>query len=69
MDFTDLPVVSARTSSDQEDRMRVLSLVRRYTLAFFDTYVRGIKAPLLDHSTPDRVLESVEKFSPAVRPN
>jgi pimeloyl-ACP methyl ester carboxylesterase len=69
MDFTDLPVLSARTSSDQEDRMRVLSLVRRYTLAFFDTYVRGIKAPLLDHSTPDRVLESVEKFSPAVRPN
>lgn len=69
MDFSDLMVLSAKNDIELEQRMRVLALVRSYTLAFFDRYVRGMKAPLLDRSTPDQVLESVEKFSPASRPN
>ena len=69
MDFSDLQVLSAKTSIDLDRRMRVLALVRSYTLAFFDKYVRGMEALLLDRSTPDQVLESVEKFSPARRPN
>ena len=69
MDFSDLQVVSAKSSIDLEHRMRVLALVRSYTLAFFDKYVRAINAPLLDRSAPDQVLESVERFSPARRPN
>jgi pimeloyl-ACP methyl ester carboxylesterase len=68
MDFSDLQVLSAKNSIELNQRMRVLALVRSYTLAFFDKYVRGMKAPLLDRSTPDEVLESVEKFSSARRP-
>jgi hypothetical protein len=73
--------------------MRVLAIVRSYTLAFFDQYVRGMPprsptarrsgsaslwqfwlpplalAPLLDRSSPDQVVESVKKCSPATRPN
>jgi hypothetical protein len=69
MDFSDLMILSAKDDIELEQRRRVLALVRSYTLAFFDQYVRGMKAPLLDRSTPDQVLESVEKFSPARRPN
>lgn len=69
MDFSDLPVLSAKTGIELEHRMRVLALVRSYTLAFFDKYVRNMRAPLLDRSTPDQVLESVERFNPAKRPN
>ncbi|MCW5981379.1 MAG: hypothetical protein KIT09_25060 [Bryobacteraceae bacterium] len=69
MDFSDLQVLSAKNSIDLDLRIRVLTLVRSYTLAFFDRYVRGLKAPLLDRCTPDQILESVEKFSPVMRPN
>jgi len=69
MDFSDLQVLSAKDSTELDHRILVLALVRSYTLAFFDKYVRDMKAPLFDRSTPDQVLESVEKFSPARRPN
>lgn len=69
MDFSDLQVLSAKNSIELDHRMRVLALVRSYTLTFFDKYLRGMKAPLLDRSTPDEVLESVQKFSPAKRQN
>jgi hypothetical protein len=69
MDFSDLQVLSASDSIELKHRMRILALVNNYTLAFFDKYVRGVKAPLLDRSTPDDVLEAVERFSPARRPN
>jgi hypothetical protein len=69
MDFSDLQILSAKNSIDVEHRMRVMALVTSYTLAFFDKYVRGMKAPLLDRSAPDQVLEAVERFAPARRPN
>jgi hypothetical protein len=69
MDFSDLQVLSAKNSIELDHRIRVLALVRSYTLAFFDKYLWGMKAPLLDRSTPDEVLESVQKFSPAKRQN
>ncbi len=69
MDFSDLQVLSAKDSIELNKRMRVLALVRSYTLAFFDKHVRGMNVPLLDRNAPDQVLESVEKFGPARRPN
>ena len=35
MDFSDLQVLSAKNSIELDHRMRVLALVRSYTLAFF----------------------------------
>jgi hypothetical protein len=69
MDFSDLPLLSAKNDIELNQRMRVMELIRSYTLAFFDKHVRGMKAPLLDRSTPGQVLESVERFRPAKRPN
>jgi predicted dienelactone hydrolase len=69
MDFSDLQLLGARNTADLEQRIHVLTVVRSYTLAFFDKYVRGMKAPLLDRSAPDQLIESVERFGPAKRPN
>ena len=68
-DFSDLQVLSARDTAERNQRMPVLMFVRSYTLAFFDKHVRDIKAPLLDRSAPDQLLESIERFGPAKRPN
>ena len=35
MDFSDLQVLSAKNSIELDHRIRVLALVRSYTLAFF----------------------------------
>lgn len=68
MDFSDLQILSAKTPTEFDERLRVLSLIRDYTRAFFDKHVRGIQAPLLDHADPDQVLESIERFGPSKRP-
>ena len=68
-DFSDLQVLTARNNAELALRLRVLMLIRSYTRAFFDRHVRGMSAALLDHSTPDGILESVERFGPAQRPN
>lgn len=67
MDFSDLRILSARNSNELSHRMRVLALIERYTLAFFDNYVKGVKVAPLDRGKPDEVLESVERFRPARR--
>ncbi|MBL8214199.1 MAG: hypothetical protein JNK87_25995 [Bryobacterales bacterium] len=67
MDFSDLQLLSAQNSIERNQRMQVLALVTSYTRAFFDRYVRGMKAPLLDRDKPNEVLESVERFSPSRR--
>jgi hypothetical protein len=69
MDFSDLQVLSAQSNVELNRRMQVLKLVRNYTLAFFDRYVRGMQTPLLDRDTTNEILESVERFGPARRPN
>jgi hypothetical protein len=57
-------VLSASDTDERNRRMRVLMFVRSYTLAFFDKHVRGIKAPLLDRSAPDQLIESIERLVP-----
>jgi hypothetical protein len=68
-DFSDVQMLTARNNAELALRLHVLRLIRSYTRAFFDRHVRGLSAALLDHATPDEILESVERFGPAQRPN
>jgi platelet-activating factor acetylhydrolase isoform II len=69
MDFSDLPLLGAKNSSELNRRNDVMRVVRSYTRAFFDKYVRNMKEPLLDGGVSDPLIESVERFDPAKRPN
>ncbi|SRR5580704_5310394 len=68
MDFSDLPVLGARDRVDAGRRAAILAVVRRYTLAFFDKYLRGMKPELLDEPPTDEFVESLQKFAPAKSP-
>ena len=67
MDFSDLQVLSAGNDAELNQRTRTLLLIRTYTLAFFDKHLRGRKTTLLDRSTPDPLIEAIERFRPAKR--
>jgi pimeloyl-ACP methyl ester carboxylesterase len=69
MDFSDLPYLGARARAEAETRARVLEAARDYTRAFFDRYVKGMKAPLLDGQVTSPVVETVEFFAPAKHSN
>lgn len=68
MDFSDLPVLGARDRVDAERRAAILAVVRSYTLAFFDKYLRGMKGELLDEPATGEFVEAVQKFAPAESP-
>jgi hypothetical protein len=65
MDFSDLQVVGAGTRAEYEMREHVLSVVNRYTRAFFDRELKGLESPLFDASNRDQIVEAVQKFGPA----
>jgi hypothetical protein len=67
MDFTDLQVLGAPTSDERETRERIMAVVRDYTRAFFDRYLKGMRSPLLDAKVTDQFVESVERFAPGKR--
>jgi pimeloyl-ACP methyl ester carboxylesterase len=67
MDFTDLQILGAATSEAKETRERILTVVRDYTRAFFDRYLKGMRSPLLDAKPPNQFVESVERFGPGKR--
>jgi pimeloyl-ACP methyl ester carboxylesterase len=64
MDFTDLPVLGAGSAADKDLHARVLSVVRRWTLAYFDQSLRAIPSPLLDRAEPVEFVHSVRRFNP-----
>ena len=66
-DFTDLQVLGAPTSDERETRERIMAVVRDYTRAFFDRYLKGMRSPLLDAKVTDQFVESVERFGPGKR--
>jgi len=68
MDFSDLPALGARDATEAETRWRTLEVIRTYTRAFFDKYVRGAAAPFLAAKPAGELVESVEKFPPATPP-
>ncbi len=68
MDFSDLPWLAARDYADAERRRGLLATVRSYTLAFFDKYLRGMKAALLDQAPTSEFVDEVQRFEPARAP-
>jgi hypothetical protein len=69
IDFSDLPLLAAKDQEELQRRLDVIGVVRSYTRAFFDKYVRTMKEPLLDSGVPNPLIESVERFDPTRRPN
>ena len=67
-DFSDLPLLAARDPADIERKTRILAVLRSYTLAFFDVYLRGMKGALLDEPGPSEFVEAVKKYPPARTP-
>ena len=65
MDFSDLPLLSAREPDDAEKHAAILATVRSYTLAFFDKCLRGMKPALLDQPPASEYVEAIQRFEPA----
>jgi hypothetical protein len=63
MDFTDLPILGAETQVEADLHARVLSVVRKWTLAFFDQSLRATRSPLLDQAASSDLVESVRRFN------
>ena len=67
-DFGDLPLLQSGDRAEAETRARVLGVVRSYTRAFFDKYLKGTDTPLLDSIGAGEFVERVQRFEPAKRP-
>jgi hypothetical protein len=66
MDFSDLPLLGAHDDADAEKRAAILATVRRYVLAFFDQYLRGVNSELLNETAPtNELVDTVDRFQPA----
>jgi hypothetical protein len=63
-DFSDLSLLAAHDPADAERKARILAVVRSYTLAFFDRYLRGMKAESLDEPGSSELIEAVQKYAP-----
>jgi predicted dienelactone hydrolase len=69
MDFSDLPLLGAHDDADAEKRAAILATVRRYVLAFFDQYLRGVNSELLNETAPtNELVDTVDRFQPAKFP-
>jgi predicted dienelactone hydrolase len=69
MDFSDLPLLGAHDHADAEKRAAILATVRRYVLAFFDEYLRGVNSELLNEPAPtNEFVDTVDRFQPAKFP-
>jgi hypothetical protein len=68
MDFSDLPLLGARDTANEEKRAGVLAVVRSYTLAFFNQNLEGKKLSLLDRAAGSEFVEAVQRFEPANPP-
>ena len=62
MDFSDLPVLGARDRVYAERRAAILAVLRNYTLAFFDKYLKGDTKTILDIGEPIDSRARLEKF-------
>jgi hypothetical protein len=67
MDFSDLKVLGAATRGEFEVGERVLAAVTKYTRAFFDRHLKGVKSSLLESNQSDGLVDEVQRFGPAKR--
>jgi predicted dienelactone hydrolase len=65
MDFTDLPLLGAKTEADAETRARVVETIRGLTLAFFDWALRGQRASALQKAPPTPPVQTIKRFGRA----
>ena len=65
MDFSDLPLLAAHESPDEERRARVLAIVRSYTLAFFNQYLKATRSGPLNETAASEFVDAVQRFEPA----
>jgi predicted dienelactone hydrolase len=65
MDFSDLQILGAATAEESEARRQFLAAVSRYTRAFFDRHLRGVRSAFLEASPTDAFVEEVRRFAPA----
>ena len=62
MSFSDLPMLQASNQTEAEFRAKVLRLILDYNRSFFDKYLRGRAAPLLDEPTHSEFVDSIQRF-------
>ena len=62
-DFSDLPVLGAKTGDDADARVKVVSTIRALTLAFFDQTLRGNRSPLLKSTPHNEIVQSIRRFN------
>ena len=62
MSFSDLMMLQAPNSTELGLSTRVFQVTSRYTRAFFDKTLRGMKAPLLDGGSKSEFVDSVRRY-------
>lgn len=65
MDFTDLPILGAKTQEDADTREHLLATVRSLTLAFFEQSLRGKRSAVLENAAPGQFVQSAQRFGAA----
>ncbi len=68
MTFSDLPVLQAHNPAETESRTNALETILSYDRSFFDKYLRGAPAPLLDEPKRSEFVDAVQWFRPGVPP-
>lgn len=68
MSFSDLPVLQATSPMEVEARTKTLEVILEYDRSFFDKYLRGHPAPLLDHPKARHIVDAVQWFEPGIMP-
>ncbi|MBV9769017.1 MAG: hypothetical protein JOZ32_05555 [Bryobacterales bacterium] len=69
MDFSDFPILSAGNTIEADTHMRIMAVVRDYTRAFFDRYLKEARSPLLDGKASSLFVEGIERFGSAKQSN
>jgi hypothetical protein len=67
MDFSGLPVLGTRPDDERQTKERIMAVVREYTRAFFDRYLKSMRSPVLDAKASNQFVEAVQRFGPAKR--
>ena len=64
-DFTDLPLLAARTDDEAMAREQVATVVRELTLAFFDWSLRGKRPAMLSKRPAVPLIDAIDRFGAA----
>ena len=65
--FTDRPLIESDSKEDTDHALRALAAIERYTIAFFDKYLKQNSDQFLDSPSSEQNGVTIEKFEPATR--